>query len=153
MRLAFSLLIILFLGSCSYNSVYDDFTVIKGGNWHYKDTVNFSFEVTDTTQFCDFSLIVRHDNDYHYSNFISFVRLEFPNGRARMDTVEMILAASNGKWLGQGLGDIYSNEQIYLERNRFPLKGEYKFQILHAMRDELLLGINDVGIAIRKNEH
>lgn len=152
MRLVFSLLIIIFLSACSYNSVYDDFAVIENGNWHYQDTVNFSFEVTDTTQFCDFNLIVRNDNDYHYSNFISFVRLEFPNGRARMDTVEMILAAPNGNWLGQGLGDIYSNEQMYLRRTRFPIKGEYKFQILHAMRDELLLGINDVGIAIRETE-
>ena len=140
------------IGACSYPSLYDDFAVIEGGNWHYQDTLHFEYEVTDTTQLCNFHLLFRHDNDYHYSNFISFVRLEFPNGRARLDTVEMLLASKSGKWYGKGIGDIYANERLFQKEIRFPMSGKYTFQIFHAMRDELLYGVNDVGLAIRKVE-
>lgn len=140
------------LAACSYSSVYDEFKSIDEGNWHYKDTLNFEVDIQDTAKMCNFNLVFRHDNDYHYSNFISFVRLEFPNGRARLDTVEIVLASRSGKWLGQGVGDIYSHERRYLSNMRFPMKGKYKFSILHAMRDELLEGVNDVGIAVRKSD-
>jgi gliding motility-associated lipoprotein GldH len=35
---------------------------------------------------------------------------------------------------------------------RFPLSGKYKMRIKHAMRDEKLNGIEDVGITISKKE-
>ncbi|NND76723.1 MAG: gliding motility lipoprotein GldH [Flavobacteriales bacterium] len=142
--------ICLVLQACSYSSVFDDFAVIPEGNWHYQDTVKFEMQLEDTMELCDFFVVLRHDNDYHYNNFITFIRLEFPNGRARLDTVEMLLASPSGKWLGSGFGDIYTTEQQFFARTRFPMKGTYKFQILHAMRDELLLGVNDIGIAVRK---
>lgn len=110
-------------------------------------------QLEDTMELCDFYVVLRHDNDYHYNNFITFIRLEFPNGRARLDTVEIPLASPSGKWLGSGFGDIYTTEQKFFSRTRFPMKGTYKFQILHAMRDELLLGVNDIGIAVRKTKN
>jgi len=142
----------MLFSSCSYDSVFDEFQAIENGNWHFRDTLYFTFEVEDTSQYCDFNFILRHDNDYNYSNFYSFVRLEFPNGRARLDTIEIVLATKSGKWLGQGIGDVYAHEARYLSRTRFPLKGKYSFQVLHAMRDELLQGVNDIGIAIRKSD-
>lgn len=143
---------VFLIQSCSYSSVFDEFTVIDEGNWHFQDTVQFEMQLEDTLEYCDFYLVVRHDNDYHYSNFISFIRLEFPNGRARLDTVEIPLASPSGKWLGSGFGDIYTTEQRFFKRTRFPMKGTYKFQVLHAMRDELLIGVNDIGIAVRRTQ-
>ena len=142
---------IVLITGCTYTSVYDKVYIVEEGNWFYSDTIEFSFEANDTESPCDFYLIVRNNNDYHYNNFIAFVELYFPNGKMRRDTVQMQLATSSGKWLGSGIGDVYTNEQLFIAGNKLPMSGTYTLKIIHAMRDELLLGINDVGVSVRKN--
>ena len=68
------------------------------------------------------------------------------------DTVEITLAAPDGKWLGEGLGDIYDNRYLFRKAFKFPKTGEYRIELIQAMRVNPLPGIMDAGIRIEKNE-
>ena len=138
---------------CGYNSVFDKVEIVENGQWAYTDTIEFNLNVIDTLSFNDFSLIIRNNNDYHYNNFIAFILMSFPNGETRRDTVQIQLATKSGKWLGSGIGDVFTNEQPYINRSRFPMSGQYRIEVIHAMRDELLLGINDVGLSVKRIEN
>ncbi len=57
----------------------------------------------------------------------------------------------NGKWLGEGLGDIWDNRVLFKKNVSFPQKGEYRFEFTQAMRLNPLPGVMDVGIRIEKS--
>ena len=77
-----------------------------------------------------------------------FIDVRSPLGAFERDTAKITLANHRGKWLGHGLGSKFDS-RIFLRRNvRFPMTGIYTFEYEHGMRDEPLIGIEDVGLRI-----
>lgn len=141
---------LLLIASCEQNVVFQKMEKVEGEQWGMKDTVTIDFEVEDTVTFHDFYLKVRNSTDYPYRNIHFFLDLEFPNGKHWRDTVECRLADGKGNWTGSGIGDIKDHSFLFLRKKRFPLEGDHKFRIVHAMRKEELPGIEDVGLGIER---
>jgi len=94
---------------------------------------------------------VRNAAGYQFSNLFIFFTTEMPNGKSERDTVELTLADERGKWLGDGLGDIWDNRILFKKNFRFPEKGIYTFKLEQAMRFNPLPQVMDVGIRIEKS--
>jgi len=140
----------IILSSCDKKAVFQNYVRLPGGNWHKDSLVVFTVEITDTTQFNNLYFNIRNNVGYDFSNLWLFFSITPPRGEALADTVDISLAAPDGKWLGRGTGK-YRDNQILFRRNiYFPHKGEYKFQIGQGMRADVLKGISDVGIRIEK---
>ena len=133
--------------SCSNNNViYDESVVIPNASWNNQDLPYFDVNIEDTTSSYNFYFNIRHLENYKYSNFYMFLHTTFPNGNQTHDTIELILAYPDGRWIGKGSGSMRSN-QILLNNNlHFPLRGNYHFEIEQAMREPVLNGITDVGV-------
>lgn len=133
--------------SCSNNNViYDESVVIPNASWNNQDLPYFDVNIEDTTSSYNFYFNIRHLENYKYSNFYMFLHTTFPNGNQTHDTIELILAYPDGRWIGKGSGSMRSN-QILLNNNlHFPFKGNYHFEIEQAMREPVLNGITDVGV-------
>ena len=97
-------------------------------------------------------LNIRNAGFYGFSNLFLFVNTIIPGGETLRDTVEITLAAPDGKWLGEGLGDIYDNRYLFRKDFKFPKTGEYRIELIQAMRVNPLPGIMDAGIRIEKSE-
>lgn len=138
--------------SCNTSSIYDEHTVVDKGNWYKDEMARFEVVVTDTIQLYDFYLNIRNNMDYRYSNLYVFLITKFPNNNISRDTIECLLANTEGKWLGKGWGSVKENEILLSSNMRFPLKGKYEFVIQHAMRTDTLKGIQNIGIRIAKSE-
>lgn len=95
---------------------------------------------------------IRNKNNYAYSNIWLFVNIASPNGEQLIDTVEFTLAEPSGKWLGSGLGDLFDNKLPYKQNIAFPDSGTYQISIQQGMRDDVLNGIDAVGISIEKTK-
>lgn len=143
-------LMILLVSSCGTPPVFEYYKTMKSETWEVNDTVKTSFSINDTLQPYNFFLNLRNNNSYNYSNLYVFVDTEFPNGKKLTDTVECVLAYPDGRWIGSGFGNVYDNRIMYKYRKRFPLMGEYQIKITHAMREEVLAGILDVGFRLDK---
>ena len=73
-----------------------------------------------------------------------------PNNNIAKDTLECYLYDNIGKPLGQDYFYIYEMPLMYMNNIKFPTQGEYKFEIMQAMRDSMLTGIESLGLTIEK---
>jgi gliding motility-associated lipoprotein GldH len=152
-RLIYSVLAIvlpLFFIACNPDVVFEKNQSIDSNGWYYRDVITFSHNFSDTTVIHDIFLNVRNNSEYPYSNFIVFFETEFPDGRIFRDTIETILADRQGNWTGDGFGNIKTNSFHFRRNVWFPLEGDYLFRIEHAMREEYLKGITDIGIRVER---
>jgi len=145
----FSLILIVFISSCDSKMVYDDFQRIEGAIWQWDDPVNFSFNMEDTTDIHNILIRLRHSTDYPLSNLYMFVNLEGPSGQTKTDTINFFLAENNGKWIGNGVGNIREIGYLFKKNIRFPEPGEYKVSIEQAMRLPEI-PVSEVGLRVEK---
>lgn len=144
------------LSACNSNRVYEKNIEIPDAIWHKDSTAFFKVDITDTVSAHNFYINIRHSGAYQFSNIYLFVNTTFPSGKHFRDTVECILADQRGKWLGDGIGDIWDNQVLFKKDVRFPESGEYIFEYEQAMRAgnqasmEMLPFVMDVGLKIEK---
>jgi gliding motility-associated lipoprotein GldH len=138
------------LAGCNEKVVFEENQRLNNNMWQITDTLIFNHTVNDTTALYNIYLNVRNTTDFTHSNLFVFFESHFPDGRIFKDTVEMILADRFGNWTGKGFGSIRSNSFHFRKDVWFPVQGQYQFMIQHAMREESVRGISDMGIRIEK---
>jgi gliding motility-associated lipoprotein GldH len=136
--------------SCDSKRIYEENNRIEKGVWNSKDKAIFHVAIKDTIAGYNFYFNIRNGGDYPYSNLYLFLKTVFPDGRSARDTIECQLADWDGKWLGSGISDVKFNRFLFQKGVKFPLKGEYVFEVEQAMRVTDLKGILDIGIRLEK---
>jgi gliding motility-associated lipoprotein GldH len=140
----------LLLISCDPRRVFDENKTLPDNIWERSNKVIFKVPITDTISPHNVYINVRNADGYPYGNLYLFVHSTFPDGRKITDTLECTLADANGKWLGDGAGDIYDNQILFKRNVRFRQSGTYIFELEQAMRLEKLPLLMDVGIRIER---
>lgn len=142
-------LITIAVSSCgNQNVIYDESEIIPNAKWDYQERPYFDVNIEDILSSHAFYLNIRHLENYRYSNFYMFLHTTFPNGNVTHDTIECILAYPDGRWVGEGSGSMRTSKILLNNNLRFPLKGNYHFEIEQAMREPVLEGITDVGLRV-----
>ncbi len=143
-------IMMLLLLSCDPNRVYEKNIAIGNGIWNKDSIVTFDMKIEDTIQPCNFYINIRNSTDYRFSNLYLFIDTYFPDKTHARDTLEFILADTDGKWFGKGFGKIKESTVLLRRGVRFPMSGQYRFTMEQAMRTDNLEGIEDVGMRIEK---
>ena len=151
-KILYLLILTLLLISCGKDVITDESLDVNEKGWNVNEKFNIAVNITDTLSSYNFYINLRNTTDYRYSNFFFFINTTFPNGKIARDTLECMLANQEGKWLGKGHGKIKDNRILFKAHILFPLKGIYKFEIEHAMRDLNIAGIKNIGLRIVKNK-
>ena len=139
LKIGFALLLTVSLFSCGNKIViFDESIIIPNSSWDNQELPYFDVNVEDTLSSYVFHLNIRHLENYRYSNFYMFLHTTFPNGNQTHDTIECILAYPDGRWIGKGSGSMRSSSILLNDNLRFPLKGNYHFEIEQAMREPTL---------------
>ena len=149
-RTLYFLAIAFLMASCSNDTLYNESIVIPEARWDNDMIPFFDVTVNDTLTDYAFYLNIRHLENYRYSNLYVFMHTTFPNGNVTHDTIECILAMPDGRWMGKGSGTMRSANVLLNPALRFPLSGEYHFEIEQAMREKELRGITDIGLCFEK---
>lgn len=151
LKYGFILLISIAIMSCvNKNVIYDESVIIPNASWDNKELPYFDIMIDDTLSDYNFYFNIRHLENYRYSNFYMFLHTTFPNGNTTHDTIECILAYPDGQWIGEGSGSMRSLKILFNNNLRFPLKGNYHFEIEQAMREPVLDGVADVGLCFER---
>jgi gliding motility-associated lipoprotein GldH len=144
------LLVLLFLFSCADKSiVYSNVQNVSPQEWMPEEKVGFLVTITDTTVKYDFSIYLRHNIDYGWSNLFLFMKTVYPNHTYSLDTLECTLAEPTGKWLGRGFGT-KKELTVLVKTVKFSQKGNYFFEMEQGMRDLKLKNMENIGIIISK---
>jgi gliding motility-associated lipoprotein GldH len=152
-QLANMVLVFLFM-SCDSNSVFDQYKSVPN-HWQKDNIVEFEFIPTDTVSQYNLFINLRNTSEYKYNNLFLIAKIDFPNGKSIVDTLEYKMAQPNGELLGTGFTDVKENKLWYKENFTFNESGIYKIKVQHAMREngniegvDALEGITDVGFRI-----
>tara|TARA_Y100000589_G_scaffold332329_1_gene391829 strand:+ start:10567 stop:11040 length:474 start_codon:yes stop_codon:yes gene_type:complete len=147
----FSICIFFTLLSCKEEGVvYNKFFKIENSLWKHQDTLEFDFEIKDTTKTYELYFQFRNDKIYNWQNIFLFSYLKHNSqNNFLMDTLEFYLTDNSGRWLGKKSGNIIESN-FFISKVKFPIKGFYKMNIQQAMRDTALEGCLDVGLKIKE---
>ena len=151
-RWTYVLLISVFF-SCSKNNV-TFFENIPLDGWEQSKWVEFKLKNTAPSKTSRLEWIIRHSNDYPFSNIFVITKIFPPKGEPITDTLEYYLAEPSGKWIGKG----FFLKEINLAH---PYKvflaspGVYTFNIKPSVAgfetnydNSFLPGIHNVGIKL-----
>lgn len=141
------------LVSCTSKPYYEEYMEIPSSGWNQDSVAKFKVKVDDTISDFLIGINLRNNNNYPYSNIYLFREIYSPKALEFRDTMEFILADDYGKWLGKGVGELKTNQWQFASRGlRFKKRGTYTFTLCQAMREENLIGIEDIGITIFKSD-
>ncbi|MFV0420155.1 MAG: gliding motility lipoprotein GldH [Dysgonomonas sp.] len=161
--LVLSLIFLCLVGiSCSKQDTYYHVYEMKDANWVQKDTLRFTIDTTmfkvDSVLFetnipYTLSIEVTNNVNYPYRNIWFFIQSNIDSDSVYAEqSKEYQLADIEGKWLGSGFGNLFQSSFVVFENISFSEKRNYYIKVEHGMRDELLTGIEKVGIKLSKKE-
>jgi len=140
--------LILFL-SCNSSSEGEVMMNSVNSKWSKKSEQKFNLEISDPQNPKNIIFVVRNNNDFPYSNIRFIVNFtDLQTRKKETDTLNYVLAKPNGEWLGTGFGDTKETFFQYKLNYKFPKKGKYEIGIIQAMRNDILPGIEDIGVKI-----
>lgn len=141
--------VLLMAAACNENTVYHSYQSIPSEGWKKGDTLFFDVAISDSLQPLQLSAEIRNKNNYAYRNLYLSVSHNLKDSTVwKTDTLQLILADKEGKWKGTGWGSLFlSTLPIASITVQHP--GHYTFKVTHQMQDELLKGINDIGIKLQ----
>ena len=144
--------ILFFFISCNNSIVFEEHKSFDNQQWNTDSLMFFNCSIADTTSKNTVIIKLRHTVDYEFQNLFLFITTDIK------DTVELILANKEGKWLGSGVCDVREFEYEYRNAKLFSTKGSYTFKIEQAMRYgsagkiQVLNNILSVGVSIEKKD-
>lgn len=142
----------LLLASCNHrNTVYNQYKELPAKGWHKDSVAHFEVPL-EAGQKYKVLVNIRNRGEYKTQNLWLFIDYQSPDKTIKKDTLELYLADNQGRWLGSGFGSLYEMPVEFIKSIQFPKAGVYKFNIKQGMRDTTLVGINDIGLEILKND-
>tara|TARA_B100000780_G_C21063789_1_gene427724 strand:+ start:755 stop:1222 length:468 start_codon:yes stop_codon:yes gene_type:complete len=147
---AIVVLVISLFTACDQGKVYQEVRDIPNQKWAFSEIEKFQVNMSDTLNPHLLLVEVRNSATYSYSNLWLFITQIDPSGNAKTDTVECPLAYPDGKWVGDGIGDVIDNLILFRKDYRFPESGEYTYKIQHGMRSDTLNDILSIGLRVQK---
>ncbi len=141
---ALCLFIISLFAACGPREVHSAMNT-TGDVWPADMAQNFEFEITNEGDYTT-HLYLKHNNNYGYRNLYLFTTLTFPDGNTRTDTMQYNIAQADGKWLGEGWGELKTIKLYY--PTPITQKGNYTLMIHQGMRESDLEGIEQIGLTI-----
>lgn len=123
-----------------YNSV--------GGAWSRNDTVRFVCSPASGSAPLAAYAGVRCMPNYPYKQLLLRIEVETsPTSCAMVDTVLCDIYDDNGHWNGSTAGLLHQME-FYISTYDFSVYDTVTVRMTHAMDDEILQGISDVGLRL-----
>jgi len=144
-----AILLLLVLYSCnSKNYLFDQTKKIEKGSWSYENTLDFTFDIQDTTQIYNIYLALDHTNDYAYQNLYLKVHTLFPNGKKMERPVSFELADKYGQWYGECGSDACRLLVPFQSKTYFNAIGKHTITLEQFMRKDPIGGIEGLSLMV-----
>lgn len=139
------------LTACHTPPAYHNYRSVPVEGWESKDTLTFSIDSLTTEDTYVLSLGIRTAANYPFQSLWVVVKQSWGTPlRQRIDTVACVTHDPHGNALGKGVAR--SQQSLAVDTLQLPVGAKGIISIRHIMRRDLLPGISDVGIELRKAE-
>ncbi|MEM8584750.1 MAG: gliding motility lipoprotein GldH [Bacteroidota bacterium] len=141
---------LLLLSSCGPDYIFEETHEISEAGWAWSDTVNYTFEIPDTSTIYNLHLVVDHKDYFPNQNTYVRLKLAFPDGQRTNEQLSLQLADGIGTWLANCRGEDCSLDIPIQEGAFFDQAGTYTLTLEQFSRTEVLEGISALTFAIEK---
>jgi len=150
--LAFSVMALLITGSCTRGKIFEKYHKFENNTWkRVGDSVVFETPIKDTSALYDVFVAIRHTTFYPYDKISVGFTIYYPSGESRYSEHNIVLKDDRGKFVSEGLGDIWDIRVPVKEKFSFNNIGTYKFEIENLTGNKFLVpGVMEVGLIIKK---
>lgn len=135
--------------SCNHNEVYYRYNEIKGGKWGKNDTLIFNIDSIGNSIY-DINVDISNNINYPYQNIWLLIQNNLTDSTFQGRVVELQIADKAGNWLGDGFGSLYQLSIPLRSKSKLDSVQGKQIKIVHNMKDDVLVGIERVGIRISK---
>lgn len=145
-------ILVLITIACTRGKIFEKYHKFENNTWkRVGDNVWFEVPVKDTTTLYDLFIAIRHATFYPYDKISVGITIYAPSGEMRYSEHNILLKDGSGKFIAEGLGDIWDIKIPFKEKFSFSNRGIYKFEIENLTGTKYLLpGVMEVGLVIRK---
>lgn len=141
----------LIISGCRQLELYERLENIPGASWDASHPVSFELNIPDSNADYNLYATFRHTYQYPYRNVWIKLGLKSPGTDSVTYQDFNIPLATNEKWLGVGMNDVYERRvRLFNTPVRFQKAGKTGFTMQQIMRDEHLKGVLQVGLRIEK---
>jgi gliding motility-associated lipoprotein GldH len=145
-----SFLLLIFAVACSEKETiaFEKTYELPKSEWAYADSLNFEFDIADTTKLYDIVLDIRHTTDFPFQNLYTNIALKFPKGERSQQVVNIDLADNTGKWHGEGTGDTRLYAVNIQTSAFFNQMGKHRYTLQQFMRTDILRGVKSISLKL-----
>lgn len=129
---------------------YSRFHDMPGHEWGFYHHLLFDVVPEDSIVTGELQVVVRHTNDYPFSNLYLEMICEQPGRHTLCDTLSIELADIYGNWLGSGLGTSF--QRAVTVNPRFTVTDSAHIRLRHVMRVDPVPEIEQIGIIFKAND-
>ena len=142
--------VLLFLISCGDNEnyIYQESKSINGSGWTYTDSLDFNFDIQDTSKVYGLILDIEHTTDYPFQNVYFNISTTFPSGKRLKQSLSSDLAEKSGQWYGKCSGKNCTASINLQEKAKFNEAGKHQINIAQFSRDSSLVGIKELRLKV-----
>lgn len=141
------ILLLSIMLACNNSRDFYNLRTFENYKWDKSDKVNFEFYVDDINKKYNMFLNLRYIQGFPYKYLHLIISITEPNGKIKTNDVTIEIISDKKEYIGDGAGS-YWDLDYPVPDYQFTQKGEYKISIEHAMRDDILNMINEIGISI-----
>lgn len=142
---------ILFLTACSDSTVYREYVTMKNINWERMNILEFDVPVVNGDQL-DFYLSLRHHTDFPYDKLYVNITFYSPGGEMRSRDYDFNLKDENGKWLADGMGELWDIELPIRKGMPFYQEGNCRVRVENKYSKYDTPGIIEVGLIVKRSK-
>lgn len=147
-----TILLLLALNACTGSTIINHFEDLGEQGWSVAKVITMDFEIEDTTHYYQLFANVKVDASFQYSNFFMQADLIDPDGKSHVIPIEVKITDPAGKWLGSGLGDTKTYQELIGKKRAFNKKGNYTVILKQNTRNDPIEHVLSAGIKITKEE-
>jgi len=138
----------LALASCNRQTIYSHYESINTEGWIRSDKAEFDIISQEDGNYSQ-TMGLRATNNYPFTNLTLIVDQQvFPDSIHSSDTINIQMADLEGNFLGKGLTHLQYD--IPLPPISLKKGDSIHVSISHYMKREVLPGITDIGISLKK---
>ena len=142
------LLVLFLFNACGKNYQYQKKYEIEGEKWTYADSLEFSFDIQDTTKIYNLYLELDHSTAYSFQNLYTLIHTTFPSGERLDEKLSLELANRAGAWLGK-CNQHYCTLTIPIQQNAyFNQQGRHTIMLEQYMRQDSIPGIRSISFML-----
>lgn len=144
-------LLVMLLGACQPRVAYHHYRHISSPGWDKSDTLHFNIPPVSQSGVYEVVAELRTDKNYPFQKINLIVsQTVIPEGAYFYDRLDCRLISQNGVIEGDGIS--YFQYQFHVRDMKLNQGDSIHLCISHNMKREIMPGIADVGILIRRQE-